>query len=47
MRSVIVVHETFTNSWPFVAERLEELWSVQGTVELVRVSETDTRNLGR
>lgn len=44
MRSVITYRETFIHSWPFVPERMRELWG--GDAEMILVHQDDTRRLG-
>jgi phosphoglycerate dehydrogenase-like enzyme len=43
MSSTILVHPKFDGIWPLAADHAHRLWSAQGEVEFVRVTNEDTR----
>ena len=46
VKSVVIEHESFTHSWPFVADRFTELWGSGGEVEHIKTGLDDKRSLG-
>ncbi|MBT3273096.1 MAG: hydroxyacid dehydrogenase [Spirochaetales bacterium] len=45
MKSVIVVQGTFKHGWPFIADRLKEIWQNQGDLKVIEIDETDKRSI--
>ena len=47
MRSVMIVHDSFDNTWPFAADHFRALWEKQGPVEFERRNDQICPPLGR